>query len=361
MMTIKTMTTTADRVNNKIVAKPLCRQTGIVNQRFQSESVATGIGSSIELLRELQPRSPFRAPDWRWRLALHLFECPRSRLRRLADDPVRLTVDYLRQLRRLRTDRGRQRLAAKRPEIVAARAIRFGNQVRRHEVEARLLAAQTDHEIADRFVLQPEAVALYERLFFDVRARLDATSYIHHTVIGPIIPPGRDAPDRTRLLKLLAVRGGPAVLDVVLDADRESMEPAHWTPFTARDPRVTRRTGMIRLVLGVLSLPVSGRRSNGLLSAFARTGEIERGALLRSAAAVSGPVAATCELQIGVGDNLSTDSLTASFKNVCITGTDVTDEKDRVSVAAILRFPDIGPDLALMESARIVPPMAAAV
>jgi hypothetical protein len=276
-----------------------------------------------------------------------------------------MTVDYLRQSHRLRSDRGQRRLAEKMPEIAAARAIQFGDSAQRHEVEAWLLAAQTDHEIADRFDLLPEAVALYERLFFDVRARLDATSYILHTVIGPIIPPGRNVPDRTRLQKLLAVRGGPAVLEAVLNAGRESMGPARSAPFTACNPNATRRAEMIRLVLGVLSLPASGGRSNGLVSAFARMGEIERDASSRSAAAVSGPVLATCELLIRDGVDLSTTSLTASFEDArdtgLLTGSGVADQADCASVAAILRLPDIGSDLASMESALVVPPMTAAV
>src|SRR4051794_5016701 len=90
----------------------------------------------------IAPTSPHRAMDWRRRLAEHLVEQPRSRLRRIADDPVFEAVDYFRARRRLRSDIGRRRLAARMPDLVAACAIRDGDRARRHEVEARLLAAQ---------------------------------------------------------------------------------------------------------------------------------------------------------------------------------------------------------------------------
>jgi hypothetical protein len=129
---------------------------------------------------DVQPSSPFRLPHWRWVLAQHLVASPRSRLRRLADGPVRRAAAYFRDIARGR--------AQERSADVRTAAALWGDGAwpRRPEVEARLLAGQDDRAIAANCGLAPEAVAAYADLFYDVRPRLAVRSYVLHQVIGPV-------------------------------------------------------------------------------------------------------------------------------------------------------------------------------
>lgn len=58
----------------------------------------------------------------------------------------------------------------------------------RAEIEARILADPSRAEICQRFSLTEDALAAYERVFFDVGDRLRASSYIQHIVIGSCSP-----------------------------------------------------------------------------------------------------------------------------------------------------------------------------
>jgi hypothetical protein len=54
----------------------------------------------------------------------------------------------------------------------------------REELQARLLSGQSNEQIAMRLQLQPEHVEVYERLYFAVRDRLIAPSYIRIMAVG---------------------------------------------------------------------------------------------------------------------------------------------------------------------------------
>jgi hypothetical protein len=55
----------------------------------------------------------------------------------------------------------------------------------RDVVKARLLAGQTDEEIAQEAALRPQAIEYYEKIFFNVRDRLDCLDWIERAVLGP--------------------------------------------------------------------------------------------------------------------------------------------------------------------------------
>jgi hypothetical protein len=87
----------------------------------------------------------------------------------------------------------------------------------KYAVEARILAGQTNHEIARQCCIIPGAIEYYERVFFNVRDRLDAKDYI----IGQIITPPNNIGLQDFTLELSAkffgYFGGPVVLEFVLN------------------------------------------------------------------------------------------------------------------------------------------------
>ncbi len=88
--------------------------------------------------------------------------------------------------------------------------------VKRWEVEARLLAKETNAGIAAKCGLSIEAVHIYGKLFYDVRARLSADTHVYTVVlkgkgISPIAPD-----DFETLLKLFGYAKGGCAVDQVL-------------------------------------------------------------------------------------------------------------------------------------------------
>lgn len=96
-------------------------------------------------------------------------------------------------------------------------------------VEARLLAGQSNEDIALRVNMPPAGVEWYERIYYNVRDRLQATDYIHQIVL-------KDAHNRTRLnnisretaAKLMGFNHGPAALEVIISAcDQGLLKPGY--------------------------------------------------------------------------------------------------------------------------------------
>jgi len=87
--------------------------------------------------------------------------------------------------------------------------------VARAEMEARILAREDTPAVARKCGLAEEVVDTYHDLFFDLRPKLDCSSYVVCQILGD---PSRviEESDRARLLKLLAYFGGPHVLDELL-------------------------------------------------------------------------------------------------------------------------------------------------
>ena len=88
-------------------------------------------------------------------------------------------------------DRMRQKLFPKYPGLFYAYEIFTGPEDSiRWMLESRLLAGQTDEEIAKNVGFIPEMIEWYEALFFNVRDRLENKDYIVSQVIRPSMGTG---------------------------------------------------------------------------------------------------------------------------------------------------------------------------
>lgn len=167
----------------------------------------------------LLPDSPFRPPDWRWRHAQGVAASGR-RISRNRDDPESIAaIRYLRMLPGCRTDCDRARLAAQWPAHHAAHQLAESDGPLVWEVQAvqaRLLADQTDEEIAARCGPSAEAVHWYEALFFHVRDRLRARDWVMAHAIGGDLWHGFAGQPLGALWRYAAYSAGPHALDVVI-------------------------------------------------------------------------------------------------------------------------------------------------
>jgi hypothetical protein len=86
----------------------------------------------------------------------------------------------------------------------------------RWELEARILADEPVESIGQRFGLSPDAVDWYEALFFNVRDRLQTTSYITHQVIRLHDWHVNPSQNLERTWKYFGFWHGPQALDEVI-------------------------------------------------------------------------------------------------------------------------------------------------
>src|SRR5262245_48764206 len=108
---------------------------------------------------DYQTRNPSRPVDFRWRAACSAV-VDHHPLPWWHDPETAAAIDYLRE--RDQTTAAPERLGGRWPGLLAAHRLSAEDGPLRWEVQARVLAAQTDDEIAVRCGLAPEAVRWFE-------------------------------------------------------------------------------------------------------------------------------------------------------------------------------------------------------
>jgi hypothetical protein len=146
----------------------------------------------------------------------------------------------------------------------------------RWEVEARLLAGQTDNEIALSTGLPPAVVAAFERFFFDVRDRLAAGDYILFGVIGYDVVGGFREGDLRTLWAYFAYSAGPKFFELVQAVSQDRSLPA-WVAEQAPDAAaVDRLITVIKATISVSTGALSLSKLRKLLVLRQQMSEIER-------------------------------------------------------------------------------------
>jgi hypothetical protein len=227
-------------------------------------------------LAHLGPANPRRPTDWRWQRAGRLLELGRRWSRRRDDGPTRRAKQYMSALRRCRCEADRRRLERKMPDVAAAISIFEGSQTTRWAVEARLLAGETIEAIAGKTALTPQAVALFEALFFNVSDRLENRGYLIHIAVG-LYPTPRE-PDPGLVWRLFGLLGGPVVLDALIDHNFGS-------PDRPEDERFLDEL-RLKLVVALKLLPIDATTAPKLIRLYLRLRQAELAAERARQAAV---------------------------------------------------------------------------
>lgn len=113
------------------------------------------------------------------------------------------------------------------------------------EIQARLLAGQTDEQISGLCGLPADVIGAYEQVFFSVRDRKGATSHLLIRTVGEAMHVGFQDDQIRNLWCWLALAGGPVIVDVFVDALRAVRQPDqpprlrdYLRPNTDIDPRM---------------------------------------------------------------------------------------------------------------------------
>ena len=160
-----------------------------------------------------------RPPDWRWQLARLLLEKELRRRLHLKDEWVQRCVKFMRADHVQSTScRPRRGLSSDHVLSEAAR-IRFASDpLIAAELEAWTLTGEPRPFVAEITGGNELVIEAYEFAFFDVRSRLEATSYIMHTVIGPGFYEGFRLDDLAPIWKMVGYFRGRYSLATALQA-----------------------------------------------------------------------------------------------------------------------------------------------
>lgn len=173
--------------------------------------------------KNFEKYNPFRSPRWRFDRILQLIDRAGVRQARVSwtrdDEYVKKGKNFLRSYRQTKPDTyERAALFGDNPGLYYAYMLHEAEEDElRCAIEARILARQTDEEIAQCVSTLPSTINWYELLFFNVRDRLEHRDWIIRTVIGDAVAE-YGISDRVfdTTAKLFAYFAGPIVLDVIL-------------------------------------------------------------------------------------------------------------------------------------------------
>lgn len=163
-------------------------------------------------IEELARHDPFLPMHWRWLRASRLAEKASHRLKGVNDPAIPPTVEFL-----LARKKPNYKATSTYAALEAALALHEDDSPLQWEVRARLLAGQTDDEIAARCKLQPSVVKWYATLFYDIRPRREATDWLVVNVLRFCGTAGLRNSDVGPFWAFLAVSGGPIALDHFVD------------------------------------------------------------------------------------------------------------------------------------------------
>jgi len=194
-------------------------------------------------IQDYQKTNPCRTAAWRHDHVVKLLEArPRPRQpSRLHDDSfIHKYHDFLLRYQRAASEEVRRALFADYKPIWLAHSFYMNADCEgRALLEARYLSRESDERIAERTGFLADAIAWYEKLFFNVRDRLDARDWVVKTI--------RDTAGRRRrgsdallsereigqFYRLLGYFGGPLILDHAIGAlsarpPRQGSEVDDW-------------------------------------------------------------------------------------------------------------------------------------
>jgi hypothetical protein len=173
-----------------------------------------------------QEHSPFREPKWRLDRVLSLLDhrpAPLRPSRRRDDEATAQYYKFLSQWRMQTSEEQRMSLFPRYPDELYAHLLYYHpDKEWRCLIEACILARMTDEEIAQELGTTSGAVSMYEKIFFNVRDRIDREMYIIKQVLGPgeHRRPNRDGAlsenQWQSLIKLYAYFGGEQLLRFML-------------------------------------------------------------------------------------------------------------------------------------------------
>jgi len=223
-----------------------------------------------------------RPPDWRWRRAGELLERGDPIKRDRDHDNMLVIKRFRKAIDRADTERKQLNVENKYPALYAAWEIYtfeedFGT---RSALEARILAREPFELIARKLAVACEVVVEYEKYFFNVSDRLEATDYISNQVLGRAVQTGLAERHFDLLWKMFGYNGGPKMVDALISRFNNPSRPE--TPedvsaFWANDVREQLR---MKSAIAVRTTSLNFQTSPEILNLFFRMeeGDKESGA-----------------------------------------------------------------------------------
>jgi len=231
---------------------------------------------------QFHANNPFRPANWRWERARLLREKLIRGVHSQNLDPwINQAYRFQVKLARCRDDADRWDLMERWPDIYQAYLIytQSGNDERnplRFAIEARLLASESSSRIGELSGIPAVVIELYERLFFNVKEKLDNPDYIVNCIIGPSVHSGLSDRDYDLLWKLLGYLYGPIILNSFIHSSGASFRPASQAEVDSCLAEDMKHSLRRKATVIARTFSINPFSQSELLNVYARFLELER-------------------------------------------------------------------------------------
>jgi len=226
--------------------------------------------------------NPLRAPHWRWLRAVQIDSGGRRASRKTDGEDGFFWIRRATRLKRhFEQAAGRSQalyaLLERDPDLFWAHNIWTKDKApTRWTIEARVLAGQSDEEIAFRAATTPDVVRAYVNVFFDVRGLLDRDDYVLNVILADAVARGVQERQYDLLWKLLAYRGGPHVLDATINRFTKTDAPKDATAVANFFQEFAVNTMKYKAAIAALTVQVNTHTQMQLIDSFVKYVEIEK-------------------------------------------------------------------------------------
>lgn len=223
-----------------------------------------------------------RAPSWRWLRAMEIDGGGFKATRALdGADGFRWIRRALRFKRRF--DSAGNQNAAIYALVLADRPMFWAHSIWADEkspvrwaIEARVLAGESDEEIADKLGTKPDVIDVYVNTFFDVREKLRHMDYILTVVLSEAVTRGLQERHYDLLWKMLGYCGGPHVLDATISRFTKMAKPENADQVGTFFQDFAVNTMKYKAALSAMTVSVNTHTQLPLIDSFVKYVEIER-------------------------------------------------------------------------------------
>ena len=146
----------------------------------------------------------------------------------------------------------------------------------RWAIEARILAGESDKEIAERMGVDEDVIQAYEAVFFNVRELLLKRDYIVNVVMADAVTRGLTERQYDLLWKLFGYHGGTYVLDAVISKFSVTEKPPRPEAVGAFFQEFAVNTVKHKAAIATLTIPINTHTQIALIESFVKYVEIEK-------------------------------------------------------------------------------------
>lgn len=146
----------------------------------------------------------------------------------------------------------------------------------RWSIEARVVAGETDEEIAQKVGTETGVITAYVNTFFDVRDKLGNLEYVVNVIMGDAVVRGLQERHYDLLWKMMGFHGGSHVLDAVISRFIPIVKPESQDGVAGFFQDSAINSMKYKASLAALTVPVNTHTQLPLIDSFVKYVEVER-------------------------------------------------------------------------------------